>query len=467
MKNLLLIILSILSLSVFGQVQDSSFLTGKAQFSQSGAGAGYWQVSGTFTDESGLYDAGFIQVGDVLFFSDAGVGYHLPITQVVSATPPSFVIRVNNSGITNIISVPTTSGVIYRPSTGEYLSFASGISNPDQQTYQSYLTKKLDAIATGSVNTIYNSSDSLQNENHLVKMAADGSQTFGIGHWPSFPDRDYDFTTEYGLLINRGYGEITLANKGNYISLYGSKASIASARTSPDSYDISVLDLNRFSHSATIRVGRSSSPNNFNSINIDTSNISFIDRVSSVDYSYKFPLPSVSRPSTTPNTVNVLKWTAGTPTFGEITNDYEVTITGGNTGSKLYVRSDVTGVTASFASNQLTITIPGNGKIHSADWRLVASDVQASADGGGVTNWVKVRFVNTSHNTSIDDMRCPDVQKVAIPTSGALSETNAATYDIDSNPAPSVIAVGGNAITLRIGGLSVGGQGYNLKFSGI
>ena len=131
MKNILFVILSILSLSVFGQVQDTALLAGKAQFSQSGAGSGYWQVSGTFTDESGLNDAGGILAGDVLFFSDAGIGYFPPITQVVSATPPSFTIRVSNVGITNIVSVPTTSGVIYRPSTGEYLTFTAGISNPD------------------------------------------------------------------------------------------------------------------------------------------------------------------------------------------------------------------------------------------------------------------------------------------------------------------------------------------------
>ncbi len=362
----LVLILSLLSLSVFGQVQDTSFLVGKVQASQSGAGSGYWQVSGTFTDESGLYDSGGIQVGDVLFFSDAGIGYHLPITVIVSATPPSFVVRVSNVGITNIISVPTGSGVIYRPSAQEFLTFAAGISNPDQQTYQGYLAKKLDAL--GLSENIY---------------TTDGTLT---------ADR----------LLNGGF-----------------------------------------------------------TLNLDPTTVRFYSK-------YTF---SDTNPASATGVVNVHKWTGdgegAIASFGAITNDYEVTITGGNTDSKLYIRSDVTGVTASFASNQLTITIPGNGKIHSADWRLVSGDVQASADGGGVTNWVKVRFVNTSHNTSIADMRCPDVQKVAIPASGILSETNAATYDIDSNPAPSVIAVGGNAITLRIGGLSIGGQGFNLKFSGI
>jgi hypothetical protein len=368
MKNTLFIILSILSLSVFGQVQDTAFLAGKAQFSQSGAGSGYWQVSGTFTDESGLNDAGGIQVGDVLFFSDAGIGYFLPITVIVSATPPSFTIRVSNVGITNIISVPTTSGVIYRPSTGEYLTFTAGISNPDQQTFQSRLAKKLDALAGGDGNGIYSGS---------------------------------------GVLA----GNTTVA--GAY-----------------------TLDLDP----ATVRLyGR-----------------------------YNF---ADVTPTTTANAVSIHKWigngTVPVASFGPITNDYEVTITGGNTDSKLYIRADVTGVTASYSSNLLTITIPGNGKIHSADWRMVASDVQASADAGGVTNWTTVRFVNTSHNTSIADMRCPDVTKVAIPSSGSLSASNSATYDTDNNPAVSVIDVGGNAITVRVGGLSIGTQGFILKFTQI
>lgn len=210
MKNILFILFSILSLSVFGQVQDTAFLTGKVQMSQSGAGSGYWQVSGTFTDESGLFDSGSIQVGDILFFSDAGIGYHLPITNIVSATPPSFVVRVSNVGITNIISVPTGSGVIYRPSSADFLNYTSGISNPDQQTYLSYLSKKLDALGVGG-NGIYGGSGLLPNSlvevgnTQGIKFAAadEGTLLFNKENGAfAFIKDSYTDSLKHGLVIN-------------------------------------------------------------------------------------------------------------------------------------------------------------------------------------------------------------------------------------------------------------------------
>lgn len=101
----------------------------------------------------------------------------------------------------------------------------------------------------------------------------------------------------------------------------------------------------------------------------------------------------------------------------------------------------------------------------SADWRLVAADVQASADAAGTTNWVLVEFQGTGGNTGVDDLRVPNIQKTSIPTSSALSITNAATLDIDNTPAISVVGASSNDIIIRVGGLSVGGQGYHLKFT--
>ncbi len=146
---------------------------------------------------------------------------------------------------------------------------------------------------------------------------------------------------------------------------------------------------------------------------------------------------------------------------------YSVVPTGANAGSALTIVSSGVGVTAAYASNVLTITIPTGVTVLSADWRLVSSDVQASADPGGVTNWVQVVFSGTGGNTSITDMNVPALQKTAIPASGTLSTSNAATADLDNNPALSVVGVGGGTITLRVGGLSVGAQGYHVKFTGI
>lgn len=146
---------------------------------------------------------------------------------------------------------------------------------------------------------------------------------------------------------------------------------------------------------------------------------------------------------------------------------YAVSISGGNTGSHLWVCANGTGVTASWSSNVLTIASTTNVKVKSADWRLVAADISSSADAGGVSNWVQVKFTNTRGNTGLTDLRIPAVQKVAIPGSGALSVTNAASIDIDNNPANSVVGVASNSVTIRAGGLVAAGQGYYLKFTGI
>lgn len=145
-------------------------------------------------------------------------------------------------------------------------------------------------------------------------------------------------------------------------------------------------------------------------------------------------------------------------------SEYDVSITSGNAGSAVRVVATNTGVTASFASNRLTLVIPNGVRILSADWRMVSADVQASADAGTVTNWVQVEFQNTGGNTAVTDMRVPAVQKTSVPTAGALSVSNAALIDIDNAPQIAVVGVGSGNIVLRAGGLSVGAQGYGLKF---
>lgn len=156
---------------------------------------------------------------------------------------------------------------------------------------------------------------------------------------------------------------------------------------------------------------------------------------------------------------------------GSAISTYDVTISGGNAGGKLTVKATGAGVTAAFASNRLTITVPTGVTLLSAHWLVVSADVQASADGGGTTSWVQVRFTGAglNFNDSIGNIRVPLIQKTSIPTSGALTVSNAATIDVDNNPAASVIGVAesGTNITLRFGGLSVGSQGYMLTITDI
>lgn len=148
--------------------------------------------------------------------------------------------------------------------------------------------------------------------------------------------------------------------------------------------------------------------------------------------------------------------------------EYDVPITGGSSGSAVRVVATQTGITASFSANTLTFSSPTTGnRILSVDWRLVAADVQASADAGGSTNWIKVVFQGTGGNTGVSDLRIPTVQKSAIPASGTISATNAISLDLDNNPAISIVGVGSGSVTIRVAGLSVGTQGYHLKFTNI
>jgi len=161
------------------------------------------------------------------------------------------------------------------------------------------------------------------------------------------------------------------------------------------------------------------------------------------------------------------KWvvSGGGGSGGSTISEYNVAVSGANSGSNLRIKATSTGVTASYASNKITVVIPGGTKVFSADWRLVSADIQASADAAGTTNWVLAEFQGTGGNTSVDDLRVPNIQKTSIPTSGALSVTNSGSVDIDNNPAISIVGAASGNIIIRVGGLSAGGQGYHLKFS--
>ncbi len=159
-------------------------------------------------------------------------------------------------------------------------------------------------------------------------------------------------------------------------------------------------------------------------------------------------------------------WAPAADAGGGSISEYSIAVTGANAGSNLRVTASSTGATAAWNSGTNTLTITPNGTtILSADWRLVAADVQPTADASGATNWVLVRFASTGGNTGISDIRIPTVQKASIPTSGAVSVTNAISLDFDNNPLTSVVDVSGGGITLRIQGLAVGAQGYQLKFT--
>lgn len=125
-------------------------------------------------------------------------------------------------------------------------------------------------------------------------------------------------------------------------------------------------------------------------------------------------------------------------------------------GNGVRVVANQLGVTAAWSSGELTVTLPNNTILTSA--RVSLSDgtnVQSSADAGGASNWIRVKFDNTSgYNTSVSDMKVPSVQK-CFYASGNPGLSNAYSIDIDNNPNIAVVGVGSNSITIRIWNLSI------------
>ena len=148
--------------------------------------------------------------------------------------------------------------------------------------------------------------------------------------------------------------------------------------------------------------------------------------------------------------------------------DYAATCTGCNSGSALRVRATGAGVTVSYSSNNFTVNIPSGVLLLDAHFIVTTADIQASADGGGFTDWVTVTINTTGGdgNTGVTTLRTPVLQKVSIPSSGALAANNGASIDSDNNPAMMVIGAASNDLVLRFSGMSVGSQGYGLDLTG-
>lgn len=144
---------------------------------------------------------------------------------------------------------------------------------------------------------------------------------------------------------------------------------------------------------------------------------------------------------------------------------YSVSISGGNSGSVLWICANGGGVTASFSSGELTVVSTATSRVKSAYWKLVAADVQSGPDAGGVADYVRVKFTGTRGNTGLTDIRVPTIGKTALP-SGALALNNAASYDLDNNPSTSIVECVSNSITIRVGGVSAT-NGYQLSFTGV
>ena len=243
MKYIILSILVLFSLSAYSQIEDTPLFVGKYFGNQSGGGSGYWQVTGNFTDESGYYDAASIQVGDVLFFVDSGIGYHLPVTSIISASGSSFTIRVNNTGISGVAGVPNGPGGIYRSNSPKGIwPFTAGLTASDQQTLNSFLIKRLNnepvkrdtfitvphgtnyipnlVIATPSrfYNNIYLSCKGISDTSTVAFLAAPTSDHYGVV---------YNIKNDSGLVETRVLSDAHLSNtKTSYLLRPGQMAQV-------------------------------------------------------------------------------------------------------------------------------------------------------------------------------------------------------------------------------------------------
>jgi hypothetical protein len=121
-------------------------------------------------------------------------------------------------------------------------------------------------------------------------------------------------------------------------------------------------------------------------------------------------------------------------------------------GNGVRILATDTGVTASWSSGELTITSPSGVRIITASVSLAdGTNVQSGADAGGATNWIRVKFANTTgYNTTATNMKVPSVQK-CFYASGAPSVSNAYSIDLDNNPNIAVVGVGSIQLLLEYG----------------
>lgn len=213
---------------------------------------------------------------------------------------------------TNQTSIPTPlfevveSRLILQPLVGFQL--AGGSTGISSQT----LADTAAAIRS-SAKSIYAGSDSLSQENTYAAMAADGSQTFALGYFPSFPFYDAG-EANYGYYNSPANGEQLLlwgrGNSYNYIGNSNATSTIlTSSKTAINQYGRILVAKGKIEFT----VGGGDSDKRW-TINIDTSKFEITRNISGTDRTYEL-LPPAEYPSTTAGAISSLLWTAGTSSF--------------------------------------------------------------------------------------------------------------------------------------------------------
>lgn len=145
--------------------------------------------------------------------------------------------------------------------------------------------------------------------------------------------------------------------------------------------------------------------------------------------------------------------------------EYVVPITGGNANTALSVICSATGVSAAYATGELTLTVPTNAVLLAVHWRGVQADIQSGADAGGAVNWVRLKVMGLAGNTGLANMRVPVVQKT-IYAAGSPGLSAPFTINQGNNPNQSVVGVGSGSITIRFSGMAGATNGFMVTASG-
>lgn len=146
MKYILTLLLIVSAFTLYAQDTGRRFTTGKVFHTQIGSGVNYFDVELTFLDEGGYFDGTSVAVGDMLFVSDGGKGYLLPVTELLSVGPVTVQVRVANLGL-DIGGISSDLGYITKGTDKfKFMPFVGGLSNANQQISSEEFVSRLDSI---------------------------------------------------------------------------------------------------------------------------------------------------------------------------------------------------------------------------------------------------------------------------------------------------------------------------------
>jgi len=284
----------------FSQSETLTGLNGRIEF-RSFANNGLY-IRGTldnFNDQTNQYAASDIDSADVVWDNQ---GRRYLVHDVISSNLTQAVVDLARIGGGS--HIPTGVGMVSRE-TSNGLALVPPVNSTGISTQLASRVGVHNMKILEGLKTIYTGSDSLKT-NVQVKMDENGTQALAIGSWPYFPSRFYDYPREFGLFINKDYGEISITNGGATFSLFNNGGAYISAGLTSNSTDYVYIRASYFTRSAFFEARRNNISSYFR-MSADTLGIKLEDYVLGSGNEYRFaPLPSVSRPSSLLNAKSIL-----------------------------------------------------------------------------------------------------------------------------------------------------------------